>query len=370
VFLAWREVRRAKVRFGLLAGAVGLLLFLILAQQTLQAGLVGSFVGGIRGQTADVLVYSVDGRRNLAGGVVPPDLEATIEEVEGIEVAGRLGQRTVSATAAGELVSVGLLGYEAAEAGGPRRLRDGRMPEAPGEAVADSSNGDGFALGDVIRLEPGGHELTVVGRADDVKLLVQPTLFLPYDSWLAAARSTNPDAGEPLPSAIGLAAADGTTPEELVERVNAADERADGLTREQAAAETPGVANIQQSFRIIFGLFALVVPLITGLFFLIVTFQKARALTLLRAIGAPRGRLVASLLLQVVIVVVAGVAVGLALYAPLSGLRIGAIALQFQGRAAVTWSIGLLVLSLAGAAVAARRVLAVDPVAATGGSAR
>ena len=53
---------------------------------------------------------------------------------------------------------------------------------------------------------------------------------------------------------------------------------------------------------------------VAGLFFLIVTFQKANALTLLRAIGAPAGRLVSSLLIQVVIVIGAGLLVGTLLY--------------------------------------------------------
>ena len=44
MFLALHEMRRAKVRFGLLTGAVGLLVFLILFQQALLGGLA-AFVG-------------------------------------------------------------------------------------------------------------------------------------------------------------------------------------------------------------------------------------------------------------------------------------------------------------------------------------
>ena len=43
MFLALREIRRAKVRFGLLIAAVGLLVFLILIQQALQNGLLTAF---------------------------------------------------------------------------------------------------------------------------------------------------------------------------------------------------------------------------------------------------------------------------------------------------------------------------------------
>ena len=74
------------------------------------------------------------------------------------------------------------------------------------------------------------------------------------------------------------------------------------LTRAEAAEKAPGVAEVRSSFQVIFLLFGLVVPLTTGLFFLIVTLQKARSLTLLRAIGARRGVLVRSLLLQVALV--------------------------------------------------------------------
>ena len=53
MFLALREMRRAKARFALLVSAVGLLVFLILTQQALQDGLITSFVGAIRQQKAD-----------------------------------------------------------------------------------------------------------------------------------------------------------------------------------------------------------------------------------------------------------------------------------------------------------------------------
>jgi putative ABC transport system permease protein len=82
---------------------------------------------------------------------------------------------------------------------------------------------------------------------------------------------------------------------------------------------------VRQSFQVIFLLYGLVIPCVTGLFFLIVTFQKAGALTLLRAIGAPAGRLVSALLIQSGIVLGAGFLIGLALYLPVSQQRLGGI---------------------------------------------
>ena len=75
MFLALKEMARAKVRFGLLIAAIALLVFLILFQQSLQNGLITSFIGAIRNQSAPVLVYSVDGQRTIQGSIITPDLE-------------------------------------------------------------------------------------------------------------------------------------------------------------------------------------------------------------------------------------------------------------------------------------------------------
>src|SRR5664280_2204689 len=78
MFLALREMSRARVRFGLLICAVGLLVFLILTQQAIQGGLITGFVGALRQQSAPVLVYSGEGERTLQGSVIDPRLEAKI----------------------------------------------------------------------------------------------------------------------------------------------------------------------------------------------------------------------------------------------------------------------------------------------------
>ena len=57
MYVALREIRAAKVRFSLLAGAVGLLIFLVLFQQAILRGLVTSFIGALENQDAPVLVF-------------------------------------------------------------------------------------------------------------------------------------------------------------------------------------------------------------------------------------------------------------------------------------------------------------------------
>jgi putative ABC transport system permease protein len=374
MFLALKEMARAKTRFGLLVAAIALLVFLILFQQSLQNGLITGFVGAIRNQNAPVLVYSVDGQRVIQGSIIPPDLEAELRATDGVGELGRIGQGTFTGqlTRADATFDATIIGYELGSdgqgLGAPSELVDGRYPMGDLEAVASTGGDFEFAVGDTVVLQPGGFTVEVVGLADDIQLNVAPTLFTSYGTWSDAVRSVNPDAGEPLPNVMAAAPADGVTDEELVDAINARSLDFDALTRADAAAETPGVAQVQQSFRLIFLLYGLVVPCVTGLFFLIVTFQKANSLTLLRAIGAPAGRLVSSLLIQVVIMIGAGLVVGTALYYPLSQSQLGGISLRFETGAVIFWSVLLLTLGVASSLVAARRVLQIDPIEATTGA--
>jgi putative ABC transport system permease protein len=369
MFLALTEMKRAKVRFGLLIAAIALLVFLILFQQSLQNGLLTSFVGAIRNQDAPVLVYSVDGQRVIQGSVITPELEALTRDADGVGEVGYLSQGTFTVATDTDVYETSLIGYQAEGLGAPGDVVAGRLPEVPEEVVASEADAEnGFDVGDVVVIQPGGLELEVVGLAADAQLNAGPTLFAQYQTYLDAVASRNPDAGEPLPNVLAVQPADGVTPEQAVAGINAQSDELDALTKDDAADNTPGVAQVQTSFRIIFLLYGLVVTCVTGLFFLIVTFQKANALTLLRAIGAPAGRLVAALLIQALIIIAAGYLIGTLLYTPLSQQRLGGIPLRFETGAVVFWGVALLALGVGSALIAARRVLAIDPVKATTGA--
>jgi putative ABC transport system permease protein len=369
MFLALKEMRRAKVRFGLLIAAVALLVFLILFQQSLQNGLLRSFVGAIENQSAPVLVYSVDGQKVLQASIITPELEAKIAAVDGVGRTGPITQGSFAATVDGELLDVAVVGFGVEGVGSPT-LSDGRLPTAIGEiAASDADAESGFGLGDKVKIEPGGYELTVVGLAAEAQLNAGPTMFSTIETYADVLAARNPDAtGRPLPNAIGVEPAEGVTPQQMVASINAASDDLDALTRENAAAQTPGVAQVRSSFLVIFLLYGIVVPLVIGLFFLIVTFQKAGSLTLLRAIGAPNRKLVGSLLVQVVIVLGLGYLVGMALYTPLSKQRLGTIPLQFETKAVIVWAILLMTLGVLASMVSARRVMSIDPIEATTGA--
>jgi putative ABC transport system permease protein len=368
MFLAVREIRHAVVRFGLIALSIALLVFLVLFQQSIRDGLLRDFVGAIRNQSAPVLVYDVDGQRVLQGSSIDPELEQLVAGTAGVASVGRLGQTTVVTQTREGMVETSVIGFEEPELGAPREVAAGRLPDGPGEAIAATGQ-DGLDIGDSVRVLPGGLELLIVGLADDVQLNVGPTLFVEYATYTSVVTSANPDAGSPLPNVLAVAPVEGVDPTELVATINAQSDRLDAQTREQAANRTPGVAQVRSSFSVVFALYALVVPCVIGLFFLILTIQKLGPLSLLRAIGAPRRWLVRSLLTQAGLVLASGLVVGAGAYLILTRFTVGSLRLEVDLRGVLMWSLAFAALGLASALVSARRLLAIEPVSAMSASA-
>jgi putative ABC transport system permease protein len=205
-----------------------------------------------------------------------------------------------------------------------------------------------------------------VGLADETRFNVQPTLFVSYPTYEDLVLTTNPDATAVLPSLVGVEPVSGVTPEELAATITDQVEGVEALDRQTALDSLPGVSSIRQSFGIILGLAFIVVVLLTGFFFLIITVQKTTSLTLLRAVGASSRYLLGNLALQVVLVIGVGllVAVGL-LAASAAALSSQAVGVRFEPAVIVTTAIALLVLGLIAAVGSMRRISRLDPAAAT-----
>jgi len=363
VLIAQREIKRARLRFGLLAGAIGLLIFLVFFQQTLLSSLLNSFTGALKNQSATVVVYSAEARQSLEGSIVAPATVATVAAIDGVGQAGPLGESTLTCVAAGEQVDVAVIGAQPGKPGQPTKLVEGRLASADGEAVASSEDrAKGFEIGDVVTTAAGDASVTIVGLTKASQFSVQPTLFVNFATYTAMKRASNPDALAVLPSAVAVIPADGVSAATVVQSINASVSGVEAMTLSDAVANAPGVASVQSSFAIVLALAIAVVALVTGFFFLILTVQKTQTLTLLRAVGAPAGYLVRGLLQQVALVLVIAlvIAIGL-LVAATSGSNTG-LALVIDPRALVVSTLIIVVLSMMGVAVSIWRVLRIEPV--------
>lgn len=379
--LALREMKRAKVRFGLLAVALGLLVFLILFQVALRDGLITQFIGALRNQSAPVLVYGDQARKNLEGSQISPDTLAAIGDVDGVASVGRLGEGTFTVStdlsradsdASGDpddrLLDAVIFGFDADTSSGvdglplgaPTTLVDGRLPNGPGEAVASSGN-DGFEIGTTVRVEPDGLEIEVVGLADDLNYSVSPTLFVHWPTYEEARLIRNPDALDVYASVAVVAPDTGVSAETLVARIADTVDGVEPLTRAAAVDGSPGVSSVRSSLDTVVNLLRFAVFLVVGLFMLIVTVQKLGALTLLKAIGATTRGLVGSLLFQALMLVLLGSVIGTVLYALAAGAGGTGIGISIDVATILPTVAGIVVAALVATLFAALRIRRIDP---------
>ena len=272
MFIASREIRRSLGRFGLLTGAVALLVVLLLFFQAVAGALTLGLTGGIENNSADVIAYSDRARENPAASFLAPGVGDAVAELQGVATVSEVGRAALTVSDVGQATitesdeDATVIGLSDPSFGGPAELAEGRGLEAPGEAVARSSSLSlTIGVGDEVTIE--GVELRVVGRADDAGFDVSPTFYTGFDDYATMVANR---AGGPVDAPVSwlaIRAADGTDPAELAADITAADlpgTDVDALERSAAAAALPGVGQITQSFNILYLLLFIVVSIVTG----------------------------------------------------------------------------------------------------------
>ena len=357
------EVKRAKLRFGLLTAAVALLVFLVLLLTTLSGALVGSLTGALEGLQAQGLVYATSARDNIVASRLDPAAAKAVAEVPGVAAVGSIGTLTTRADFAGVLEDAQLFGFEPGAPGAPSGLTDGRLPQADGETAVD---GGGVAVGDTVVLQPTGISLTVVGLLRGAQFNAVPTAYVTLPAFEQALTAANPGIPFVPINAVAFDVAEGADVAAVAAEVGASVPDVTGYSRADAVSKIPGISSITQSFGILVGLTFIIGIVVIGFFFLILTVQKLKSFTLLRAIGAPTRSLATTVALQIALVVIIAsiLAVGLTLLA-VQGLNTG-IPVRLDPVLIIGTVAAVLVFSLLAGLLSIRRIARIDPATAVG----
>ncbi len=358
--LALTEMRRSKLRFGLLTGAVALLVFLVVLLTTLSNALVSSITGALEGVDANVLVYSESARDNLQASRLQPAVVDEVAAVPGVSAAGPISTLTTSAALKDGTEDLQVFGFRPGQPGAPTGLDEGRLPENASEVAMD---GGGYAVGDTLELTGAGTTATVVGLLRGAQFNASPTAYVTEDLFGQIVKAANPNVPFVPVNAVAVQADD---PAAAVSAINEAVTDIKAYEKAQAVSLIPGVGSISQTFGILVGLTFIIGIVVIGFFFLILTVQKMKSFTLLRAIGASSGKLAGVVAQQITVVVLlaSAIAVALTLLA-VRGLNSGIPVSLSPGL--VLGVVGaVLVFSLLSGLLSIRRITKIDPFTAAG----
>lgn len=358
--LALTEMRRSKLRFGLLTGAVSLLVFLVVLLTTLSNALVGSITGALKGLDANVLVYADTARDNLQASRLQPETVEQVAAIPGVEAAGAIATLTTSAALKDGTEDLQIFSFQPGKPGAPTGLSEGRLPENAGEVAMD---GGGYAVGDTLELTAADTTATVVGLLRGAQWNASPTAYVTDELYTQIVKASNPNVPFVPINAVAVEASD---PAVVGPAITDGVEGTKAYEKGDAVGLIPGVASISQTFGILVGLTFIIGIVVIGFFFLILTVQKMKSFTLLRAIGASSGKLAGVVAQQIAIVVLlaSAIAVLLTLLA-VRGLNSG-IPVSLSPSLVIGVVVSVLVFSLLAGLLSIRRITKIDPFTAAG----
>ncbi|HIH0026983.1 TPA: ABC transporter permease [Staphylococcus aureus] len=349
MFLAWNEIRRNKLKFGLIIGVLTMISYLLFLLSGLANGLINMNKEGIDKWQADAIVLNKDANQTVQQSVFnKKDIENKYKK-----------QATLKQT--GEIVSNGhqkdnvlVFGAEKSSFLVPS-LIEGHKATKDNEVLADETlKNKGFKIGDTLSLSQSDEKLHIVGFTESAKYNASPVIFT-NDATIA---KINPRLTGDKINAV------------VVRDTNWKDKK---LNQELEAVSIndfienlPGYKpqNLTLNFMISF-LFVISATVI-GIFLYVMTLQKTSLFGILKAQGFTNGYLANVVISQTLILALFGTAFGLLLTGVTGAFLPDAVPVKFDVLTLLVFAIVLMIVSVLGSLFSILTIRKIDPLKAIG----
>ncbi|GBR98841.1 ABC superfamily ATP binding cassette transporter, membrane protein [Staphylococcus aureus] len=349
MFLAWNEMRRNKLKFGLIIGVLTMISYLLFLLSGLANGLINMNKEGIDKWQADAIVLNKDANQTVQQSVFnKKDIENKYKK-----------QATLKQT--GEIVSNGhqkdnvlVFGVEKSSFLVPS-LIEGHKATKDNEVLADETlKNKGFKIGDTLSLSQSDEKLHIVGFTESAKYNASPVIFT-NDATIA---KINPRLTGDKINAV------------VVRDTNWKDKK---LNQELEAVSIndfienlPGYKpqNLTLNFMISF-LFVISATVI-GIFLYVMTLQKTSLFGILKAQGFTNGYLANVVISQTLILALFGTAFGLLLTGVTGAFLPDAVPVKFDVLTLLVFAIVLMIVSVLGSLFSILTIRKIDPLKAIG----
>lgn len=374
MFLAVRELRFARARFAIMGSVVALIAVLMVLLSGLSVGLVDDGVSGLQKLPVTSFAFEENVPHDAAfsRSLVPLSAVDSWAREPGVEDAAPFGNTLANAHSdRGLAVDLALFGVEPGSFVAPEPAQGQALGSDPrGIVVSQTLADQGLRVGDTVTIDRIGTELQVVGVLDGQHTYGHVDVaYVPLGTWQEIKVGARP--GDPVPSGAR-------------DEVTAVAIRADGdvdlaagdvaagtesMTRKQSYGASPGYTAETSTLQLIQVFLYAISALVVGAFFTVWTIQRRQEIAVMRAMGAPTGYLLRDSLTQSLLLLLASTGVGVAVGVGAGALIAGtAMPFALSAPALVLAAALLVLLGVAGAAVAVARIVRVDPLTALGGS--
>ncbi|HHW6627184.1 TPA: ABC transporter permease [Staphylococcus aureus] len=349
MFLAWNEIRRNKLKFGLIIGVLTMISYLLFLLSGLANGLINMNKEGIDKWQADAIVLNKDANQTVQQSVFnKKDIENKYKK-----------QATLKQT--GEIVSNGhqkdnilVFGVEKSSFLVPS-LIEGHKATKDNEVLADETlKNKGFKIGDTLSLSQSDEKLHIVGFTESAKYNASPVIFT-NDATIA---KINPRlTGDKINAVV---VRDSNWKDKKLNQELEAVSINDFI--ENLAGYKP--QNLTLNFMISF-LFVISATVI-GIFLYVMTLQKTSLFGILKAQGFTNGYLANVVISQTLILALFGTAFGLLLTGVTGAFLPDAVPVKFDVLTLLVFAIVLMIVSVLGSLFSILTIRKIDPLKAIG----
>ena len=378
-YLAFKEIWRNRSRFLLVSLVIALITLLVLFIAALGEGLGNGNREYIQKLDAQLIAFQEKSEFLIQSSRLGRDRLAAIRRVDGVADAGMFGASSARIILPGdaEPLKVALLGIEPGHTGEPPVLEGRQLgSDLSKEVIIDRNTAirSDIKVGDTltVRVTQGTkdefYDLRVVGITDGRQYSLQPSIFVPFNTWdrVRPKSEAEINSSTPVANVVLVRLENPAQIEEVSQRLVSQVNNVETATLKETIQALPGYS-AQQSTLNTQGAFTLFIGvLVIGGFFQIQILQKVAQIGVLKAIGTANPVVAAAAVLQIVIITVIGVAIGGLLTLLFSLTFPPTVPIVFNGATSLIAIIALLLIGPLGGLVSIRYAVKIEPLKALG----
>lgn len=360
MFLAWREIRYAKLRYFLVFAIMALITSLVFMISGLANGLASDNASAIMNLPADYYILGESDEHRLERSTLSQDKIEQVTKIEDTNKLSPLGVKmeTLSVGNTDAKVDLSLFAIDPKSIYAPEISEGIKLNHQEGVVVDASLKDEGISIGDKLHSENSGYTFNVSGfTKESYSYGHTPVVFLNLATW----ESLQP-ANKTIYQAVLL---DSDAAKNRMEAVDL--QGFDTASSKDILSNVPGYSAEQGSLTMMIVFLLVIAAFVLAAFFYVITLQKLNQFGILKAIGTKTTYLVKTLMLQIVVISVIGIGIGTVSSFGLAAVMPEGVPFVLSTTTVLLDGLLILSMSLLGSLLSLRNIAKVDPVEAIGG---
>lgn len=370
MFLALKEMKHAKTRFMMIGAIIMLIAWLVFILSGLGNGLSSLAAATMKNIDGDYFIYEEGSGGSMMKTKVSGDIAEDVKGQYGVDEAALFGQSTIIVYKEGadeslEKNDVAFIGVEAGKFIEPKVVEGSALDaNKPFGVVVDESLIDkGYEIGDKLIVTSSNLELEIIGMVKGETFNHLPTVIGNVETWQSYAFAA-PGSNNGLSNAVTMIALQGKdiNPEAIANHYD----KIEVVTKSEAVMGMPGYKEESATIYMMLAFLMVISAVIIAVFFYVFILQKTQQFGVMKAIGASDAFIKKSIISQVFVLSLVSIIVGIVLTYLTALVFPEEMPFSLDFKMVVLYAIILLVVSVLGSIVSARRVTKIDPLTALG----